>query len=189
MFIDPSIIEPLPGDYQCVSVGGQAGKLIALGERLNGDAFTQYQHVRVYMGGMQAVEADPGGARLITLPSFDSAADVLWSTGAAIAPDGKGGWRVPDDLERQGICHAARGYADAHAGYSALDYFALALHHFRIPFPGVRALIASSGRMICSQLVDQCYQDGGVHLFDDGRWPGYVTPADLAALVERYVSQ
>jgi hypothetical protein len=37
--------------------------------------------------------------------------------------------------------------------------------------------------MICSQLVDQCYQDAGVHLFADGRWPGDVTPADLYRLI------
>ncbi len=33
--------------------------------------------------------------------------------------------------------------------------------------------------MICSQLVDQSYQDAGVHLFSDGRWSGYVTPGAL----------
>jgi hypothetical protein len=27
------------------------------------------------------------------------------------------------------------------------------------------------------------YQDAGVHLFDDGRWPGYVTPKSLANLL------
>ena len=37
--------------------------------------------------------------------------------------------------------------------------------------------------MICSQLVDQCYLEAGIHLYDDGRDPGDVTPADLAELV------
>ena len=37
--------------------------------------------------------------------------------------------------------------------------------------------------MICSQLVDYCYLMAGVHLFNDGRWPGYVTPEDLANVI------
>jgi hypothetical protein len=38
--------------------------------------------------------------------------------------------------------------------------------------------------MMCSQLADQCRADGGSHLFDDGRWPGYVTPLDIGLLLE-----
>jgi hypothetical protein len=34
--------------------------------------------------------------------------------------------------------------------------------------------------MICSQLVDRCYDIAGVHLFDDGRKPGDVSPGDLS---------
>jgi len=40
--------------------------------------------------------------------------------------------------------------------------------------------VAGTGHIICSQLVDQCYLDAGVHLFDDGRFVGDVTPGDLA---------
>ncbi len=43
--------------------------------------------------------------------------------------------------------------------------------------------VASSKHMICSQLVDFVYMQSGIHLFNDGRWPGYVTPADLASLL------
>ena len=37
--------------------------------------------------------------------------------------------------------------------------------------------------MICSQLVDEAYARAGVQLFDDGRLPGDVTPADLYGLI------
>ena len=37
--------------------------------------------------------------------------------------------------------------------------------------------------LICSQLVDRSEEDGGTHLFSDGRWPGFVMPTDLGALL------
>ena len=37
--------------------------------------------------------------------------------------------------------------------------------------------------LICSQLVDLCYQRAGVHLFTDGRFEGFVSPEDLRALL------
>jgi hypothetical protein len=41
--------------------------------------------------------------------------------------------------------------------------------------------------MICSQLVDEAYLRAGVHLFDDGRDPGDVTPGDLLYVIAHYV--
>jgi hypothetical protein len=39
--------------------------------------------------------------------------------------------------------------------------------------------------MICGWWTDAAYLYGGdVHLFDDGRWPGYVKPGDLAKLLQ-----
>jgi hypothetical protein len=40
----------------------------------------------------------------------------------------------------------------------------------------------STKHMICSQLADETALRGGWHLFDDGRWPGYVPPCDLYRL-------
>ena len=165
---------PRPGDYAVVSVGGPAGKLIGLGEALNGDAFTQYQHAFVYIGGM-VVEAEAAGARTRKITRFDSPGQlILWSTG-----------RVPlTNPQRDAICLAARSYIGT--PYSWLDYFAIAAHRFRLhPADNMlKARIASDKSLICSQLVDAAYAAAGVHLFEDGRWPGYVTPADLAAVIE-----
>jgi hypothetical protein len=36
--------------------------------------------------------------------------------------------------------------------------------------------------LICSQLVDRACELAGVHLFDDGRLSGQVTPGDLYTL-------
>lgn len=158
--------DPLPGDFGLVKMGGEAGRLIRIGQWLNGDGFADYEHAFIYAGDGQIVEAEPGGAKCVPL-HYDG---VLWSTG------------IPRQLrpfgdQRAAIVKAARGYTGT--PYSFADYLALAAHRLHIPAPGLREYIASSGHMICSQLVDQCYQDAGVHLFDDGRWPGYVTPGSL----------
>jgi hypothetical protein len=49
----------------------------------------------------------------------------------------------------------------------------------------VRDFVADEGHLICSQLVDEAYLRAGVHLFDDGRLPGDVTPGDLWWLLQR----
>ena len=67
--------------------------------------------------------------------------------------------------------------------YSWPDYGAIAAHALHLPVPGLKAFIVSTDSMICSQYVDSAYADTGVHLFSDDRWPGYVTPGDLAGLL------
>jgi uncharacterized protein YycO len=156
-------LTPQPGDFQLVPTAGIGGKLIELGQWLNGDGICPYEHVRIYVGGNEFVEAEPQAARLARYP-LDLG---MWSTGI-----------IPlTNAQRSAITAAARGYVGT--PYSGLDYMALVLHRLHIPAPGLQAYISSTGHMICSQLVDQCYLDAGVHLFADGRWPGYVTPADL----------
>jgi hypothetical protein len=130
---------------------------------------------------MTIVQTNPGGAKVVHITSYHAdRADVLWSTGAIELTD----------AERQAICVAAEGYARRNTPYSSLDYLALAAHrlqllHLMPPLPWLRDYIADNGHMICSQLVDQCFQDAGVQLFNDKRWAGYVTPADLGNLIER----
>ena len=162
-------VQPQPGDFGVVHMDGDSGKLIHLGEMLNGDGFADYEHAFVYVGGGMIVEAEPGGACLAQVHY----ANVLWSTEY-----------ISLTLEeRAGIVHAAHNYVGT--PYSAADYFAIAARRlkFGLLVPYLHGYVASSKHMICSQLVDQCYSDAGVHLFKDGRWPGYVTPAALAELL------
>lgn len=65
--------------------------------------------------------------------------------------------------------------------YSFVDYLALALWEWRIPFVSrlVRGYVTRSSRMICSQLVDYVLCRVGFHLFADGRLPQDVTPGQL----------
>jgi uncharacterized protein YycO len=156
------------GDFAVVSVGGVPGRLIRFGEWLNGRGFAQYEHALVYAGAGNVVQAEPDGAAERAMTGHRL---TMWS-GGAVPLTGE---------QRTRIVAAAIRYVGT--PYSFLDYLALFARRLRIPVPGLRAYIADTGHMICSQLVDQCYRDAGVELFSDGRWPGYVTPADLAAVV------
>ncbi|MEV4558345.1 hypothetical protein AB0K51_15330 [Kitasatospora sp. NPDC049285] len=163
---------PGPGDFAVVRMAGRTGRLIRIAQWLNGDGFADYEHAFVHVGDGQLVEAQPGGAELRPLSVYDGY-PTLWSTGRIALTD----------EQRTAIVAAARHYIGT--PYSAADYFALAAARLGRPIaPLLRRYVADSRHMICSQLVDQCYQDAGVHLFTDHRWPGYVTPADLANLLK-----
>lgn len=164
-------MEPNPGDFFVVSIPGFIGWLIRLGQWLAGGGWSDYQHAGIYVGDGLVVEAEPGGARLARLEEYDGHA-ISWSTAAI---------RLTD-AQRTSITGAAYRLARDVVPYSALDYFAIAAHRFRLPVPFLRRYIASTHHMICSQLVDWCWQQGGVNLFP-GRWDGYVMPADLGSLI------
>lgn len=172
--ITPGAIQPQPGDFGLVKMGGTGGKWIRIGQFaagvLSGDGTEDenYQHAFVYVGGGNIVEAEPGGAKRTAIHY----SNVLWSTGI-----------IPLDLaQRMDIVEAADKYVGT--PYSAADYFAIAAMrlHAGVLVPGLKDYVKSSGHMECAQLVDQCYQDAGVHLFHD-RWSGYVMPSSLAGLL------
>ncbi|WP_310716768.1 hypothetical protein [Streptomyces lydicus] len=162
---------PLPGDIGLTQISGVSGRLIRFGQWINGDGFADYEHAFLVLPDDQILEAEPGGARIRPLTDYGGA-NVLY-----VCPEGL------TDRQRSGICTAATRYVGV--PYSFLDYGAIATHRFHIPVPGLRGYIANTRHMICSQLVDQCYLDAGVHLFADGRWPGYVTPMALHQLLAR----
>lgn len=157
---------PAPGAIGLKQLGGVGGPLIRFAQWLNGDGFTRFEHaclcVSVDGDSATVVEAMPSGARLHTYLPGDG---VTWL-------------QVPLTLtQRDAVTWAAGHYVGTR--YSWLDYLAIAARRLHIPAPGLRHYIANTRHMICSQLVDQCFQDAGVHLFTDGRWPGDVTPGDL----------
>jgi len=175
-------LSPQAGDFACVHTRGNTGTLITVAEYMNGSASSWYDHACVYVGQPDknapygyVMGAQPRGARLSPLRHAQVTGEDrnwIWSTGRIAAmTDAQYQLIIRNALACKGI------------GYSAADYFALAARRFHVPVPGLKDYIASSGRLICSQLVDWCYAQAGVRLFTDGRWPGYVTPADLAGLI------
>lgn len=172
------------GDIGLVSIKGDVGFLIRLGQFLNSfhplkpwtwrrvwnEATTE--HAFIGDGHGNVFEAEPGGFREAPYTEY-AGREIVWSSGLFDL----------DNATRQRIIDICVSFAGRK--YSFLDYFALALHRFRIYVPGLKGYINSSGHVICSQAVDLAYELAGVHLFDDGRWPGYVDPMDLRVLFER----
>lgn len=169
---------PQPGDWAVCNVGGPGGKLIELGQYLNGDGFVPWAHAFVYIGDGKILQAEPGGS--VIVPYTEHGAE-LWSSGV-----------IPlTAAQRAQVPVLARQLTGI--PYSWLDYFALAAHRLHTPdlavWPGphhpvtLKTFIADSGHEICSQLVDTFMLRLGIHLFKDGRWPGYVDPAALARLL------
>lgn len=155
---------PAPGTIGLVPMSGYGGRLIRLGQALNGDGFEDFEHAFVWLGGGMIIEAEPGGARIVPM-RYDG---VWWCEGIAGLLDG---------AARAVVAVKARDLRGV--PYSWADYAALTAHRLHVPVPGLNAFVASSGHLICSQLADELYLRLGAHVFDDGRWPGYCTPGSL----------
>lgn len=166
-----------PGDFFCVQGGPATGPLIEFLERRDGDSglASLFQHAGIVTAvgrgadGMQVTIMEARSRGAVEVPYHYRQHLILWSTGT-LAP-----------AHRDQIVAAARGFQGV--GYGWLDYLALTAHHYHLPAPGLKSYIGSTRRLICSQLVDKAWELGGDHIYDDGRWPGYVKPADLAAVL------
>lgn len=159
---------------------GAEGIAISAGELFYNGKWGRHDHAEVYIGGADdnarwgyTVSAYPNRQGMRPLPGPPSEIPgAVWSTG-----------RIELTFEqRAGIVQYCR--ENFRIGYGWADYAALTVHRLGIPAPGLEAYIASTKTQICSQFVDSAYLlGGGVHLFSDGRWPGYVTPESLAELI------
>jgi hypothetical protein len=175
-----------PGDWCVVNTGSQVSAPIQILQYVSDKVskaykdpeISQWDHALMCVavnsdGTILIVEAEPGGARLCKWHYDDR--PYKWSTGIIDMPFAAG---------TAATKYARPGPWGPHGvPYSDLDYGALTAHALHIPVPGLQGFIANSHHMICSQLVDQSAQDGGKHLFNDDRWPGYVKPSDLGWLL------
>ena len=163
-----------PGDFILVNFSSNpVGRAIRIGQWLNGDGFGKFEHAALYAGEGLLYEMTPEGCKANPITEYLED-QLFWSSGII----------NPSDDQRRWIVQAAAHYLLIDTDYSFADYTAIAAHRFHIPIPHLKRFIATSKHMICSQLVDQCYYDAGIHLFNDNRWPGYVTPADLYNLLK-----
>jgi hypothetical protein len=168
-------MSPQAADFGLVAIKGWPGRAIWLGEGLNGNGWRwNYQHAVLCVGDGELIQAEPGGATIVPVSSYDGT-NIIWSTwpDEILTPE------VRDSVARHG--RMLKG-----VGYSGLDYGAIALHRFGINAPGLREFIASTGHFMCSALVDWGITQGlkeksltVKNVFNDGRWEGYVTPLGL----------
>lgn len=152
-------------------------------EWLSDRKFSQWNHVCVctrtepgppgVYSTVWIAEAEPGGA--VEVPWHYEDVPHQWST--SILPTNPAvaaaavRYTQPGPWGRHGV------------PYSWADYAAIAAHRWHVPAPGLREYIKATGHMMCSYFADRCKSDGGVHLFDDGRWEGYVAPDDIGGLL------
>jgi hypothetical protein len=189
----------LPGMFGLAQISGVTGKLIRLGQRIVDGKDSVYTHAFLVVDDNRVIEAEPGGATFAPLSKYEGREDVLFSD----APIQLAVTAAEVSWEKVGYNFAV---SEASATYEAilrrrvtifgkqcegipynyLDYFAIALEHFRIAIPAVKRRIEREDRMICSQLVDWAYLQCGIHLFDDNRLPQDVTPGDLAGYASDY---
>lgn len=162
------------GSFFVAKIPGPAGFWINVGQALAGDG-SRYSHAGIIISAAgDVIEAEPGGARPGHLDAYR---DVLVCDGPILD--------LPADEQapaRGRVVSAAHSLIGT--PYSFLDYAALAALHLHLPAGWIRRRVESSGHAICSQLVDLAYEKAGIHLFTDGRLPGDVMPADLAAWAE-----
>jgi hypothetical protein len=143
---------------------GGVGRLIRIGQWLNGDGFADYEHAYVNIGDGTIVEAQPHGA--VHTHQTHSWEETLWL-------------RCPPE---HGPAVAQAAIALEGTPYSFLDYFAIAALRLHIPSQGLRDYVTSTKHMICSQLADCAASAGGWKIFDDGSLPQDVTPGDLVQM-------
>ena len=180
-----------PGDFLVISFDGKHpdvshplhwlvnGGFVHIGQRVADTEFgteeypyDNFEHAAIYVGKGMIIEAQRTGTNTAMAAKYD-ADYVVWSSGLI----------NPTDAQRLAIVKAAFGYIGT--PYSWVDYAALLAKtaHMLPAAPLLKRYVASTGHMICSQVVDRCYEDGGYTLFDDKRWHGYVKPSDLAKLL------
>lgn len=149
-------------------------------------------HAGMYVGGGKIIEAEPSGARLS--PVTNVLKNAYWST-SGLRMRGVDGKTLPlpplSDLERIVLVQEAEKLLGTPYGFA--DIVAIAFAQRRVlglvdpakPLhdqPWWVRRIESQHTLICSQLVDTAYRNAGIHLFQDDRIPGLVSPNDLFGL-------
>ncbi len=186
----------LPGDIMFGPIGGLIpgvfpvgiGQILLAGEK-HRVAWRKWWEIR-HVG--MVVEASPRGGQTPSLvQAMPRGAERIWMDEAKhwtlrhiyIRPAYRQGEPFTPGYEfrSQGFSAAweARGYVGT--PYNFLTYGKLAASKLRLPISRrvLERWISTRRDMMCSQLVDQALADVGYHVFDDGRLPQDVTPADL----------
>jgi hypothetical protein len=167
---------PAPGTIGLSRIDGALGWWISAGQALSGDA-ANWTHAFIVLDQDTVIQAEPKGARIAPLAPY-------------LAPDAAvflHGWPRLNRFQVAKLQNEAERLRGT--PYSFLDYLSLAALALRIRPQWLKNYVASSGHMICSQLVDHLMCVVGAQLFDDGRPSQDVTPGDICNAYVRALSQ
>jgi uncharacterized protein YycO len=166
---------PRPGDFFVTENMSTQWRTQLMAYAIQFGTASHVNHAGIFVGQGQVIEARPGGAGYAPVSDYLKY-NTKWST-------------LPlTDQQREAIV----GHTQALIGtpYGWPDIIAIAIAQKRLgshldvtkPLaqqPWWYQRIAREDRLICSQLVDYAYYLAGVHLYDDNRPFGLVSPADL----------
>ena len=163
---------------------GWSAAAIRLGTR------SEWNHCGIYIGNVSGfghafLEAAGSGAVITHLESLYKSAisgdiEMSWAVkDPAFVPDGDFGsrWRSETRI-RAAVATDALALLGTPYGWAGI--FAIGALQFGISTRGIRRCVARRDELFCSQLYDAAALAGGVHLFEDERTPGSVSPGDLA---------
>jgi hypothetical protein len=188
--LPPDASHLAPGSFFLRKIEGWTGRWVSAGQAfIRGGS--NWTHAGLILNDEQIIQAQPGGA--VILPATD-----LWHHGSTLISDAPMQiWKSKQKFDSAAVADLTElGKRDEIVGkarylegvpYSILDYLAITMTELKIPgWKLVRARVEDSKHLICSALVDRAYSWADIHLFDDGRLPGDVTPFDLESYVLRY---
>ena len=149
---------PQLGDYMTVRTNGFPAWLIRTVTR------SPVNHAAVYVGNEQVIEGRPSGAGYNVVTAYPAA---FWSHIDLT------------DAQRESIVEHAKSCIGI--PYNWLDDLDIGLGKlFGMATPKwIEKRLSSTRTLMCSQLVDACYETAGADLFTDGRPVGAVSPGDL----------
>ena len=149
---------------QVAVVHGKRGWIGRLVQLIDG---THWNHTVVRLNDNECMSAEPGGALIRPITFYDTDHELVWSQFDL------------DDTEAELIAEWARNHEGT--PYSWGDFIAAGLARItgRATPKWLRRITGDPDRLICSQLCDLALQEGGVHLFQDERPLGAVTPGSF----------
>lgn len=148
------------GQVMLISTSGKIGRLVQFMDD------SHYNHMTVAINEFECVSAEPGGARIRLISEYDNDV-VAWSQ-----------FELTTE-QRDRIVMWSFEHLDT--PYDYLGFVAIAITKLLGPFAPRWLLryIATRDRLVCSYLVDLALQAGGIHLFNDHRPRGAVTPGSF----------
>jgi hypothetical protein len=159
---------PQPGDIYLTRFGGPVGWWITLLQAVVAGDPSRYSHAGVVLWGGWTMSAQWPYPTLVRLDEL-----LEQNRGKPVAF-----LQAPEWADRERIVEAALSLRDRR--YSLASYLWIGLSRLGIRPGWLRRRVSSDRAMICSALADRAWAMAGVHLFDDGRLLGEVTPGDLA---------
>jgi hypothetical protein len=154
--------ELLPGDFILVRSKGLLPFVIRVVTR------SPVSHAAIVRDAHTVLEARSNGA---VFTDWDEYAPRM-------GLDVVGTARLPlSDEQREAVPQVAAELQGTPYGF--LDLLSVGALQYHIRLSPLRAIVARENRAICSQLVDEFLKRLGFAIYDDGRWPGDVTPGDL----------